>query len=106
MNTGYTDGALDIHRQELGQYTAEEIVRNFYGLYKRKEVDDKGNVTDVDDDMRNDQVLRKAGVYDYYLLHKEALERYGVREETMLRLFPYVQFNKKAVATSSETSLE
>ena len=26
MNTGYTDGAIDIHRQEMGQYTAEEIV--------------------------------------------------------------------------------
>ena len=60
MNTGYTDGALDIHRQEMGQYTAEEIVRNFYGLCKRKEIDDKGNVTDVDDDIRNDQALRKA----------------------------------------------
>lgn len=60
METGYTDGAVDIKRQISGQYTTEETVRNFYGLCKRKEVDDKGNVTDVDDDMRNDQVLRKA----------------------------------------------
>ena len=103
MNTGYSDGALDIHRQELGQFTAEEIVRNFYGLYRRKEVDETGNVVDIDDDMRNDQKLRASGVYDYLISHKDALARYGVSEETMNRLFPYVQFNKVPVSATTET---
>lgn len=106
MQTGYTDGAIDIGRQMGGQFTAEEIVRNFYGLRKIKTVDETGNVTDIDDELRDERSLRKAGVYDYYLLHKEALERYGVSEETILRLFPYVQFNKKAVTTASETPSE
>jgi len=39
-------------------------------------------------------------------IHKEALERYGVSEETMLRLFPYVQFNKKAVVAPTEAPIE
>ncbi|MFA9289525.1 MAG: hypothetical protein ACEQSA_06640, partial [Weeksellaceae bacterium] len=56
------------------QFTVEEMIRNFFGLYKEKIVDQSGNVVDIIDDFRDDVKLKKTGVYDYPE-HKEALER-------------------------------
>lgn len=53
-NVGYTEGSAEIMRKEYGYYTKEEIVREFFGLNKIKEVDDKGNVVDVKDDFHNE----------------------------------------------------
>lgn len=61
-------------RQLSKQFTVEEMIRNFFGLYKEKIVDQSGNVVDIIDDFRDDVKLRKTGVYDYPD-HKEALER-------------------------------
>ena len=52
-------------RQLSGQFTVEETIRNFFGLYKEKIVDQAGNVIDIVDDFRNDVKLKKTGVYDY-----------------------------------------
>lgn len=43
----------------LGQFTVEETIRNFFGLYKEKIVDQAGNVIDIVDDFRNDVKLKK-----------------------------------------------
>ena len=80
-------------RQLSGQFTVEETIRNFFGLYKEKIVDQSGNVVDIIDDFRDDAKLRKTGVYDYPD-HKEALERLGVSEADMRKYFPYIQFNE------------
>lgn len=61
-------------RQLSKQFTVEEMIRNFFGLYKEKIVDQSGNVVDIIDDFRDDVKLKKTGVYDYPE-HKEALER-------------------------------
>ena len=90
----YYDGAAwDIMRQLSGQFTVEETIRNFFGLYKEKIVDQAGNVIDIVDDFRNDVKLKKTWVYDYFT-HKEALENLGVSEADMRKYFPYIQFNE------------
>ena len=46
-------------RQHSGQFTVEETIRNFFGLYKEKIVDQAGNVIDIVDDFRDDVKLKK-----------------------------------------------
>ena len=90
----YYDGAsADVMRQLSGQFTVEETIRNFFGLYKEKIVDQAGNVIDIVDDFRNDVKLKKTWVYDYFT-NKEALENLGVSEADMRKYFPYIQFNE------------
>lgn len=90
----YFDGAAwDVMRQLSGQFTVEETIRNFFGLYKEKIVDQSGNVIDIVDDFRDDIKLKRTWVYDYYL-HKERLEQLWVNEDSMRKYFPYIQFNE------------
>jgi hypothetical protein len=46
-------------RQLSGQFTVKETIRNFFGLYTEKIVDQAGNVVDVIDDFNNDAKLKK-----------------------------------------------
>lgn len=46
-------------RQLSGQFTVEETIRNFFGLYKEKIVDQSGNVVDIIDDFRDDVKIKK-----------------------------------------------
>ena len=80
-------------RQLSWQFTVEETIRNFFGLYKEKIVDQAGNVVDIIDDFRDDVKLKKTWVYDYFT-HKEALENLGVSEADMRKYFPYIQFHE------------
>ena len=80
-------------RQLSWQFTVEETIRNFFGLYKEKIVDQSGNVVDIIDDFRDDVKLKKTGVYDYPE-HAPALERLWVTEADMRKYFPYIQFNE------------
>ena len=105
MNTWYTDGALEIHRIEMGRFTTEEVIRNFFDLKKQKEYDDKGNVANLIDEMLNPSLVARQWVADFYK-YEERLNQLWVTEQDIRNYFPYVQFNERASVTNEETPSE
>lgn len=73
-NVEYYGEAQEVIRKAYGKLTVEETIRNFFGLYKSEKVDEHGRIVDMNDSIRDDKMLKKMGVYDYYK-YKTRLEQ-------------------------------
>ena len=104
-NVEYYGEANEVIRKAYGRLTVEETIRNFFGLYKSEKVDEHGRIVDMNDSMRNDTILKKMGVYDYYK-YKARLEELGVTERDMRNYFPNVQFIEAGSTTAPELGTE
>ena len=104
-NIEYYGEANEVIRKAYGKLTVEETIRNFFGLYKSEKFDEHGRIVDMNDSIRDDKMLKKMGVYDYYK-YKTRLEQLWVTESDMRNYFPNVQFIEIGSTTAPELGTE